>query len=58
MKLLLLRSSYSRKAEELLWKRGFYDIIQRCKQRGDVSVCVHVHEREGIPTPLGRKEGW
>ena len=24
--------SYQRKTEELLWKKGFYDVIQQCRQ--------------------------
>lgn len=35
-KILLMRSSYAYKAEELLWKRGFYDVVQRCKQQQEV----------------------
>ena len=36
LKILLINSSYLNKAEELLWKRGFYDVVQRCKQHTEV----------------------
>ena len=33
-------SPYLLKAEELLWKRVFYDVIQKCKQHREVSEVV------------------
>ena len=31
-------STYFRKAEELLWKRAVYDVVQRCKQSRQVGT--------------------
>ena len=35
--ILLLSCSYRRKTEELLWKKAFYEVVQRCKMHKQVS---------------------
>ena len=34
--ILLLSCSYRRKTEELLWKKAFYEVVQRCKMHKQV----------------------
>ena len=44
VQILLLSCSYRRKAEELLWKKGFYELTQRSKSNKQVqqhSTQVH-----------------
>lgn len=36
----MLDCSQSRKAEELLWKKVFYEVIQKCRQNKTVSETV------------------
>lgn len=40
MEILLLSCSYRRKAEELLWKKAFYDLIQKSKSNRQVHTCT------------------
>ena len=37
LEVILSGAAYSKKGEELLWKRAVYDVVQRCKQSRQVS---------------------
>lgn len=51
--ILLLSCSYRRKTEELLWKKAFYEVVQRCKMHKQVgksfpsSFCLPEHSMYG-----------
>ena len=44
VEVILSGPAYSRKGEELLWKRAMYDVVQRCKQSRQVSK---INKRSG-----------
>ena len=41
VEVILSGPAYSRKGEELLWKRAMYDVVQRCKQSRQVSKIIN-----------------
>ena len=45
MEILLLSCAYRRNAEELLWKKVFYDLVQKSKSNRQVCILyiIHVH---------------